>query len=194
MATSTHLLKPILKPQLLNNVPKCGRVVPRTFTIYINKYGIPTRYFDSELKLQVVDSSVVLLAIIKLGDSNSSAKWLHSTGLTDEAIIRFIKEDFTACEEPKWIRDSRGRKRLVTTVLTFTQPTISTINYLGRLCQDLHPMNGLYIAHVLTAITCSDSRTVRRIFASVGLGMADVRKQLNIPSITDLETVYSQSH
>lgn len=149
---------------------------------------------DSELKLQVVDSSVVLLAIIKLGDSNSSAKWLHSTGLTDEAIIRFIKEDFTACEEPKWIRDSRGRKRLVTTVLTFTQPTISTINYLGRLCRDLHPMNGLYIAHVLTAITCSDSRTVRRIFASVGLGMADVRKQLNIPSITDLETVYSQSH
>lgn len=173
-----------------NILEMLGGLPPRVKQVYDSAVMLA----DSELKLQVIDSSVVLLAIIKLGDSNSSAKWLHSTGLTDETIVRFIQEDFTTREERKWIRDSRGRKRPVTTVLTFTQPAISTINYLGGLSRELHPVNGVYVAHVLEAIARGDSRTVQRIFASVGLSMADVRKKLEAPSITDPEGVHSRSH
>lgn len=147
-----------------------------------------------ELKLQVVDSSVFLLAIIKLGDVNSSAKWLHSTGLTEEVIIRFIKKDFTARVEEKQVRDSWGKKHSIPAIPVCTQATIKMFNHLGRPHWDTRTAGAVYVATVLEAITRSDSRTVQRIFASVGLGMADVRKQLEIPSITDLGVLYSRSH
>jgi len=155
-------------------------------------YDSAFRMADEEIKLRVIDSSVILLAIIKLGDTNSSARWLHSTGLTDATVLSFIMEDFMVRKEQKRVRDRWGDKRPIPVIITATESTIKTLSYLGTVRQDCRATGEVYIAHVLEAIAYSDSSTVQRIFGSVGLEMADVRNALNIPSIQDLETLFSR--
>ena len=149
---------------------------------------------DEDLKLQVVDSSVILLAIIKLGNGNASAKWLYSTGLTEAAIYRIIQKDFARREESKPTRGSGVGKRPNVNVLVCTPAVIQMASRLDRFAQEGRTTDAVYISHVLEAVAYSDSTTVRRIFALVGLDMHDVRSKLNRPTILDLEKLYAQSH
>lgn len=147
---------------------------------------------NRELKLHVVDSSVVLLAIIKLGDGNSSARWLHSTGLTSTATQRFIMEDFTSHEEDNQVKNCQNNHRPIPVSAICTQPIIKTLRYLRGLSEKSRTNGGPHVAHILEAITYSGSPTVERIFCSVGLGMIDVRSKLNVPSITDLKKLHAR--
>ena len=150
------------------------------------------RLANDELHLQIVDTSVVLLAIIRLGDANPTAKWLHSVGLTEQTITRQINIDYTTGHQRGYIRDAWNGKRPIQTVLTFTSAVNRMINRLDRVPFDDQMLDAMHTAKVLDAVAHSDSRTVEHIFASVGLAMSDVRKKLETPSILDLEKIFTR--
>lgn len=140
---------------------------------------------DNELKLQVVDTSVVLLIIIRLGDGNASAKWLRSTGLTEDTILRFINQEFTQREKGKPRQTARGAQCQTQNIPVFTTAITRMINRLvDGFARNGRATDAVYVCNV--AIAYSDSRTVQLIFNSVGLDMADVRSTLGTPPTLDL--------
>jgi hypothetical protein len=137
----------------------------------------------NDLNLETVDSSAVLLAIIKLRDENASAKWLRSVKLTDAAIISFVNQDYSL---------RHVVPLSVSSPPVFTQSLLQVVSHLDRLSWDSRAADGVYIADILEAVTYSDSPTVRRIFASVNLSMSEVRSLLNPPSIVDRKKLYAR--
>jgi len=151
-----------------------------------------TKLAREELNVEVLDSSMVLLVIIRLGDTYSSAKWLHSIGLDEARILHAIQSTFGARDELKQVKDAWNVRRPVPAIITFALPTIQMINRLHERAHDPHANGQVYVANVLEAIAHTDSRAVKQIFGSVGLDMADVRQKLNIPTIQDLEKLYAR--
>jgi len=127
-------------------------------------------YHHKDLRLLYVDSSIFLLTILRLGDSNGSAQWLHSAGLTEHGILRIIKEDYA----------SRDERKSRVAIGGYTAAAKRMFMILTRV--ERSKTSSAYIAKVLEAVTLSDSLTVEKIFASVGLSIGDVKHILNITS------------
>jgi hypothetical protein len=162
-----------------NTLEIIDRLPPRASGIIKNAIELGKK----DLHLQIVDSSLVLFAIIKLEDENASAKWLRKVKLTDTAILRFVNQDYS-------VRNVVARS--FSPAIVFTQSLVKMVNHLDRLGRDSRVANEVYIANVLEAITYSDSPTVQRIFASVNLNMIEVRSVSNPPSIIDREKLYAR--
>jgi hypothetical protein len=125
-------------------------------------------HHHKELRLRYVDSSIFLLSILRLGDSNGSAQWLHSAGLTEHQVLRIIKEDYA----------SGARSSSRTAIGGYTVAAKQMFMILTGVEQ--FKSRSTYIAKVLEAVVLSESLTVERIFASVSLSISDVKRTLNI--------------
>lgn len=136
-----------------------------------------------DMRLLDLDSSMFLLAIINMGGSNESAKWLHGIGLRNGDIIRTIQKNFKRRVDEQ-LKDSWGDGHPVPAIVVFTNSANAMINRLAR--EAPQPTKTAEIALVLRAVVLSESKTVEQIFASVGLRMREVRMKLNIPSISGL--------
>ncbi len=124
------------------------------------------------LNKQFLDSSVYLLVIIQLRDANEATRWLQSIGLTYGKIEQFIMYEFDSRERPKKKRDAWGKLQPPPSGLT--QYTAAAQGALNRMTTIGNTPE--YAAEVLKAVISSDeSRTVNKIFRSVGLNMPDVR-------------------
>ena len=124
-------------------------------------------FHHKDLKFRYVDSSIFLLTILRLGDSNGSAQWLHSIGLTEHLVLRIIKEDFTRTSNRAVAGGYTAAAKRMFMILTQVERSKTS---------------SAYIAKVLEAVTLSESLTVEKIFASVGLSIGDVKHILNITS------------
>ena len=130
-----------------------------------------------ELRVRTIDSSVYLLAILRVGDSDPMVKWLHSTGITDKKVAEFIKANFESRRRDKKEKDPWGGTRSTENPPSYTAAARTMFEKLqwirvGR------PVHSAFVAKLLEAVVVSDSQTVVRIFADVGIDVADVRRQM----------------
>lgn len=155
---------------------------PRVKELHDSAYALA----GEELRVPFIDSSVFLLAIIKLGNSNASAKWLFRTGITEKTVVQLISEDFAGRRVQASREQEKGRDaQPISPILGYTPSTVKMVLHLHARHRR-SPRTAAYVSNVLEAVAHSDSGTVQRVFRSVGLDMTDVRSALNTPSITDL--------
>ena len=134
----------------------------------------------TELRLKNVDSSAMLLAILRLGNSNGSAQWLFSTGITEKLVIDHIKRDFTRRKKSKGDKDAWGKRHQVMQPTVYTASAKKMLEILSRVRHG--KTASIYVAITLEAVVLSDSHTVKDIFKSIGLSPSDVKHKLSIGS------------
>jgi hypothetical protein len=171
-------------PPFVNHLPECLKE--------LHNSAVELASNTNELNLQYIDSSVYLLALLQQDDMSSSTLWLHSTGLTGEVVIEKIIEDFDQRSPVELVYNEWDEQRPEQVNVNFTQKATKMFSYLEEHRRTRHVKAGVYFDDILKAIVLSDSRTVEKIFGSVGLSMSDVRFKLHIVTVEDLERTFNR--
>jgi hypothetical protein len=136
------------------------------------------------LQLEDIDSSAYMLAITRLGESNASAKWLRSIGITEEAIVSAMiaHSNERGHDELMAIASAQSGTDTFVGELRFTTATEKMFEILTTsFCRPAHgSVASLFVKDVLAAVVLSGSDMVEQLFLSVGYTMSMVHTELRI--------------